>query len=47
MQYKFCGLDSLDNGYKFKITANRFLRNMVRAIVGTLLDIGLKKKLFR
>ena len=34
----------LDNGYKFTITANRFLRNMVRAIVGTLLDIGLKKK---
>ena len=34
----------LQNGYKFKITANRFLRNMVRAIVGTLLDIGLKKK---
>lgn len=24
----------------FKITANRFLRNMVRAIVGTMLDIG-------
>ena len=28
---------------EFKITSNRFLRNMVRAIVGTLLDIGLKK----
>ncbi|PLX16281.1 MAG: tRNA pseudouridine(38-40) synthase TruA [Marinilabiliales bacterium] len=25
---------------KFEITADRFLRNMVRAIVGTLLDIG-------
>jgi tRNA pseudouridine38-40 synthase len=24
----------------FKITANRFLRNMVRAIVGTLLEVG-------
>ena len=24
----------------FKITADRFLRNMVRAIVGTLLDVG-------
>lgn len=24
----------------FKITANRFLRNMVRAVVGTMLDIG-------
>lgn len=28
----------------FHITANRFLRNMVRAIVGTLLDIGYGKK---
>ena len=27
----------------FKITADRFLRNMVRAIVGTLLDVGLGK----
>jgi len=27
----------------FKITANRFLRNMVRAIVGTLLDVGTGK----
>lgn len=27
----------------FKITADRFLRNMVRAIVGTLLEVGLGK----
>ncbi len=27
----------------FKISANRFLRNMVRAIVGTLLDVGTGK----
>ena len=27
----------------FTITANRFLRNMVRAIVGTLLDVGVHK----
>jgi tRNA pseudouridine38-40 synthase len=27
----------------FHITANRFLRNMVRAIVGTLLDVGMGK----
>jgi tRNA pseudouridine38-40 synthase len=28
---------------RFVITANRFLRNMVRAIVGTMMDIGLGK----
>lgn len=34
----------LDNNLLiFHITANRFLRNMVRAIVGTLLDVGLQK----
>ena len=27
----------------FFIQANRFLRNMVRAIVGTLIEVGLKK----
>ena len=32
-----------DNDLVFTITANRFLRNMVRAIVGTLLDVGLEK----
>lgn len=29
--------------YVFKITANRFLRNMVRAVVGTLLEVGREK----
>ena len=32
-----------DNGLEFHITANRFLRNMVRAIVGTQLEIGMGK----
>lgn len=30
----------IDNGLVFTIKANRFLRNMVRAIVGTMVDIG-------
>lgn len=33
-----------DESLIFKVTANRFLRNMVRAIVGTCLDIGLSDK---
>lgn len=33
----------IDGGLVFHITADRFLRNMVRAIVGTLLQVGLGK----
>lgn len=30
-----------ENGFlRFEVTANRFLRNMVRAMVGTLIDVG-------
>ena len=33
--------DEVGSGqWRFTITANRFLRNMVRAIVGTLLEVG-------
>ncbi len=36
--------DKLGEGrYQFVITANRFLRNMVRAVVGTLIDVGRHK----
>ena len=40
---KACIWEQKDDKYILKITANRFLRNMVRAIVGTLLDIGENK----
>ncbi|MDD3273359.1 MAG: tRNA pseudouridine(38-40) synthase TruA [Bacteroidales bacterium] len=30
--------------YKFTVTANRFLRNMVRALVGTMLEIGRERR---
>ena len=39
-----CRWIEYDKKYVFEITANRFLRNMVRSIVGTLIDVGLKKK---
>jgi tRNA pseudouridine38-40 synthase len=33
----------LEKGYRFEISADRFLRNMVRSLTGTLLDVGLGK----
>lgn len=35
-----CGLSVPKEGLVFTITADRFLRNMVRAVVGTLVDVG-------
>lgn len=32
-----------NDGYEFHISANRFLRGMVRAIVGTMIDVGTGK----
>lgn len=40
---KFQTEKSNDNQLVFTISANRFLRNMVRAIVGTMLSVGLHK----
>lgn len=39
--FRFLG--ALDDGIVFTITADRFLRNMVRAIVGTLIEVGRDK----
>ena len=38
-----CSLIENENMLIFRIKANRFLRNMVRTIVGTLLEVGLGK----
>ena len=35
-----CWIQTSDYQWHFRITANRFLRNMVRAVVGTLIDVG-------
>lgn len=38
-----CQWSTTESGYQFTIEANRFLRGMVRALVGTLIDVGLTK----
>ena len=35
--------EKIDENIIFSITSNRFLRNMVRSIVGTLIDVGTSK----
>ena len=45
---KWSPIDSADfttaTQFKFTVTANRFLRNMVRAMVGSLIEVGLGKR---
>ena len=36
--------NEIDGCYVFTIAADRFLRNMVRAIVGTLIEVGRGKR---
>jgi tRNA pseudouridine38-40 synthase len=42
-QIKMAEWEEIENGLVFRIQADRFLRNMVRAITGTMLDIGKKR----
>jgi len=37
---KFAKWKETENQFTFHITANRFLRNMVRSLVGTMVDVG-------
>ena len=37
---RFAELRQVGEGYEFEIRADRFLRNMVRAVVGTLFEVG-------
>jgi tRNA pseudouridine38-40 synthase len=39
----YAGWEETENGIVFRISADRFLRNMVRAIVGTLIMVGRKE----
>ncbi|WP_343747956.1 tRNA pseudouridine(38-40) synthase TruA [Fluviicola sp.] len=41
--YKASWIRQTDQNWYFEIQADRFLRNMVRAVVGTLIDVGLGK----
>ena len=43
-QIKYARWEQKDDELLFHITANRFLRGMVRTIVGTLLDVGLGRR---
>lgn len=41
--YKASWIQQADQSWYFEIQADRFLRNMVRAVVGTLIDVGYGK----
>ena len=39
----FAAIEKENNSYFFKVTSNRFLRGMVRAIMGTLFEVNENK----